>query len=578
MRLLLLVTFRMLVMTYEGGDYMATKWWQEAIIYQIYPKSFKDSNNDSVGDIPGITSQLDYIKSIGVNTLWLNPIFISPQVDNGYDISNYYAIDPLFGTEDELTEFIGEAHKRELKIIFDLVLNHTSTQHPWFYEASKSPDNIYRDYYIWEKGRGELPPNNWASFFGGSVWEKDKESDDYYFHLFDKEMPDLNWENPEVRHAMLDIAKYWLSKGIDGFRLDAFIHLDKADFSLQVPNIPEGQVAIAEEYYANLPKVKEYLSYFISELRAIKPDLFILGEAASANEVLAKEYTDPENNQCDTVVSFRYFPEELAKPDRRLPLALQQKQLAVKDFKATMLSWQARLNEERYPTLYWNNHDMPRLVSRFGDVTAYRDASAKMLATLMYLQRGLPIILYGEELGMKNVVIDDIEVFQDPGAKDYFNEMLAEGVTKEEALEIIASVNKEASRGAMQWNTEGYAGFSEVEPWSDVNVEEIYNVASQLETADSILRYYQRLMKLKQQPLFNQAEFRLLETTDDTYVYQRKLADKSGLIACNLSQETVVIDLPKSMAGGQVLLNSTLYVLTENQLELPAYGAVVIIN
>ncbi len=578
LRLLLPVTFRMLVLTDEGGDYMATKWWQEAIIYQIYPKSFKDSNNDSVGDIPGITSQLDYIKSIGVNTLWLNPIFISPQVDNGYDISNYYAIDPLFGTEDQLSEFIEEAHKRQLKIVFDLVLNHTSTQHPWFYEASKSPDNIYRDYYIWEKGRGTLPPNNWASFFGGSVWEKDKQSDDYYFHLFDKEMPDLNWQNPEVRHAMLDIAKYWLTKGIDGFRFDAFIHLEKADFSLQVPDIPEGQVAIAEEYYANLPKVRDYLSAFIGELRAIKPDLFILGEAASANESLARQYTDPANHQCDTVVSFRYFPEEFSEINDQLPEGLQQKRLAVKEFKATMASWQAQLNGERFPTLYWNNHDMPRLVSRFGDDQKFRDESAKMLATLMYLQRGLPIILYGEELGMKNVVIDDVDVFQDPAAKDYFNEMLAKGMAQQDALAVIASVNKEASRGAMQWNAEAYAGFSEVEPWSDVNIEAVYNVADQEALSESVLHYYQALLALKQQPLFGEAAFELLETGDDTYVYQRELADQLALVACNLSKKPVIIEVPDELTGGQVVLHGTPYILTKNQLELPPYGAVVIIN
>lgn len=558
---------------------MTEKWWQEAIIYQVYPKSFMDSNNDSVGDIPGITSRLDYIKELGVNTLWLNPIFISPQIDNGYDISNYYAIDPLFGTEEELATFIEEAHKRELKIIFDLVLNHTSTQHPWFLEAARGPENIYRDYYLWQKGQSDgAPPNNWGSFFGGSVWEKDKQSDEYYFHLFDKEMPDLNWQNPEVRHAMLDIAKYWLTKGIDGFRLDAFIHLDKADFTLQVPDVALGEVAIAEDYYANLPKVSEYLASFIRELRQLKPDLFILGEAASATEELARQYTDPDNSQCDTVVSFRYFPEKKTKSDSRLPADLQQKQLDISAFKDTMASWQGRLNGERYPTLYWNNHDMPRLVSRFGDDQKYRDESAKMLATLMYLQRGVPIILYGEELAMKNVVIDDISVFQDPGAEKHYQDMLANGLSKAEALKAIASVNKEASRGAMQWDNGQYAGFSTVEPWCDVNVEATYNVLAEQANPTSVLHYYQQLLKIKQSSLFSQGEFDLLETDDQSYVYLRKQGNQVGVVATNLQAEPVVITIPEEVIEGEVLLQSSTYQLIGNQLTLPAYGAVVIKN
>lgn len=557
---------------------MTNHWWQESIVYQIYPKSFQDTANNGIGDLQGITQQLDYIQSLGVNTLWLNPIFISPQVDNGYDISNYYAIDPLFGRDQDFTELINEAHHRGMKVLLDLVLNHTSNQHPWFLEASKSRDNIYRDYYLWEKPgeKGELP-NNWGSFFGGSVWEKDTNSDEYYFHLFDKKMPDLNWENVEVRNAMLDIAKYWVNKGVDGFRLDAFIHMAKADFSQQVPGVPVGEVALAEEYYANLPKVQTYLGEFLGQLRELKADLFFLGEAASATEELAVAYTDLVNQQCETVVSFKYFPEKQVAEDPRLPERLQPVALDVKAFKEGMVSWQSHLSEERYPTLYWNNHDMPRLVSRFGDDQVYRTESSQMLATLMYLQRGIPIILYGEEIGMKNLTINDVASFHDPAAKADYQNMLAQGVTASEALAKLASINKEASRGVMQWNDQAYSGFSKTKPWSGVNQESRYNVAEQTADPKSVLNYYKKLLKLKKEPLFSQGTFDLLPSSDETYVYRRQLDEEVALVITNLTKSSQVVELPVVLSDYDRLLSNYQGELPlESTIKLPAYGSLVI--
>ncbi len=535
---------------------MNQNWWEKAIVYQIYPKSFKDTNNDGIGDLKGIIESLDYIKELGVDTLWLNPIFISPQVDNGYDISNYYAIDEIFGDLDDVENLIIESHKRGLKIIFDLVLNHTSSEHPWFQEAIKGPQNIYRDYYLWseEKLDGSLP-NNWESFFGGSVWEKDHKSEEYYFHLFDKKMPDLNWANPEVKKSMIDIAKFWLNKGIDGFRLDAFIHMVKDDFSLNVPNVPEGDIAIAEEYYANLPEVKRYLSEFISEIKTIKSDAFILGEAASATPLLADSYI--REDLCSTVISFDHFDEIVINKDVRIPKELAAKTIDVKKMKANLKEWQESLGKGKYPTLYWNNHDMPRMVSRFGNDKKYRPQSIKALATGMYLLRGIPVILYGEEIGMKNLEIDDIHKFQSPKAIDQHIHLLESGFTKNESLSIIASANKEASRGAMQWNNTEFAGFSKRKSWIGENSEADYNVLSEQNDETSILHFYQQLFALKKEDLFSLGEVEFLESADNIIAYKRKFKEEEAIVISNFTDQ--IVEKPvwlNQLNGWQVVIDS----------------------
>ncbi|WP_313470009.1 alpha-amylase family glycosyl hydrolase, partial [Carnobacterium sp.] len=286
-----------------------SKWWKKAIIYQVYPRSFQDTDGNGIGDLPGVIQRLDYIQKLGVNAIWLNPIFKSPQVDNGYDVSDYYAIDPIFGTMEDAELVIKEAHKRDLKVIFDLVLNHTSIEHPWFQEALKGPENPHRNFYIWHDAQpnGDLP-NNWASIFGGSVWEKEPVGNQYYFHLFKKEMPDLNWDNPHVGKAMVDIGKFWLDKGVDGFRLDAFIHLDKLDDFPSEPALHDGDMVSAQLINENLPNIKNYIQDLTSALRKVKPDVFILGEAASADADLAVTYSDPANDMCDTIISFMLFP------------------------------------------------------------------------------------------------------------------------------------------------------------------------------------------------------------------------------------------------------------------------------
>ncbi|MGB6178911.1 glycoside hydrolase family 13 protein [Carnobacterium sp.] len=556
---------------------MTVKWWKEAIVYQIYPRSFQDSNNDGVGDLKGVIQRLDYIQSLGVTVIWLNPIFTSPQIDNGYDVSNYCEIDPLFGSMEDIEELIKEAHIRGIKVLFDFVLNHTSDQHPWFQEALKDSENPYRDYYLWANGgeNGELP-NNWASFFGGSVWEKEPLGDHYYFHLFAKEMPDLNWGNPNVQASMLEIACFWMEKGVDGFRLDAFIHMDKEEGYPNVPTTKDGELVLAENYYANLPKVNDYMKRFAQALRSRYPDVFLVGEAASATIDLAVNYSDPANEGCDAVITFRYFTEDETQKDIRLPLSMQSGSLDIKKFKKTMVEWQERLSDFGGPTLYWNNHDMARAVSRFGDATHYRENSSKMLATLMYLQKGIPFILNGEELGMKNLEINAIEHFFAPEATVFYEKAYHLGYRKEYILKELNATSKDASRGVMQWNDSQFAGFSTTPPWSGVNREVKYNVADQETIESSILNYYRKLFMYKKLPLFTEGSFHLIETSDHLYCYERKLGDQTALICCNLTNQSFIYsDSRFTSETVTVVLSNGNNSLENQHIKIEPYGSLV---
>ncbi|CZQ97311.1 Hypothetical protein Tpal_2131 [Trichococcus palustris] len=555
------------------------KWWHDLIVYQVYPMSFQDSNGDGVGDVRGVIKRLDYIQLLGVNMIWLNPIFTSPKIDNGYDISDFMAIDPLFGTMEEVEELIQEAHKRGIKVIFDFVMNHTSNQHPWFKEALKGKDNPYRDYYLWADGKngGKDLPNNWESFFTGTVWEKEPIGDQYYFHLFAKEMPDLNWENPEVRKAMIEIAFFWLDKGIDGFRLDAFIHLQKEAGFPDLPGLKEGEIALAENYYANLPKINEYMKFFTTTLRERYPDTFIVGEAASATVDLAHAYTDPILGGCDTVITFRYFTMDESAKDPRLSSNMQKTSLLFGEFKKNMHEWQRAMADVGGPTLYWNNHDMARVVSRIGDDVHYRDDSAKMLAVLMYLQKGIPFILNGEELGMKNLYIDDIRDFNSPEAQTFYEEALALGYTEESILHNLRESSKDASRGAMQWDDSAYAGFSEVKPWSGVNIEPAYNVEAEEDNPESVLHFYRRMLQLKKTDLFVDGSYFPWDTDDDFYVYERVLNKKGGLVICNVTDQPQEFVLPPLEQQGyrHILLQNSGVWMEGDNVHLGPYGAVV---
>lgn len=554
-----------------------TDWWKESIFYQVYPRSFKDTNGDGLGDLKGLIQQLDYIQQLGVTAIWLNPIFTSPQVDNGYDVSDYYTIDPIFGTVEDAIELIKQAHKRELKVIFDLVVNHTSDQHVWFQEALKGPENPYRDFYIWEDARkGGHLPNNWVSVFGGSVWEKEPVGDQYYFHLFKKEMPDLNWDNPEVEKAILDVGKFWLDHGVDGFRLDAFIHMDKADDFYQVEMENGQELVSAQKINAFLPNIKNYVQNLSMDLRKVKKDIFILGEAASADVDLAFQYTHPENDMCNAVVSFLIFPEDETMKDPRLPFNMQSSRLNKKAFKEVMSAWQDKMDPFGGPVLYWNNHDMPRVVSRFGNVEQFRDNSSKMLATLMYLQKGIPFIFNGEEIGMRNLHYNDRNHFDTPGAVPFYEKAKQLGYSEEHILKELNHTGRDVSRGAMQWDNATFAGFSTVEPWSGVNVEEKYNVAAQQKDPKSILMYYQTLLKLKKTPLFINGSFTLHETKDTLYVYERTYEGQRAIVCCNLSDtEEHIQEDGISKSGWKVILQNEGNSIDKDAITFAPYGTIV---
>ncbi len=548
-------------------------WYDQAIIYQIYPKSFQDSNNDGIGDLNGIRKRIPYLKELGINAVWLNPIFVSPQVDNGYDVSNYFAIDPKMGTMEDMDNLIKEMHEAGIHVIMDFVLNHTSDQHPWFQDAIKNPESIYRDYYIFA-GENNQRPNNWGSFFGGSVWEKDPAgTGQFYFHLFDKRMPDLNWKNPEVRHAMIEIAKYWLEKGIDGLRLDAFIHIAKADLRQNFPvNSKDEEPVIAEPFFANLPQVQKWMRPFCEEIKQDYPDALLLGEAASANVNLAVDYTNKDNHLMDSVITFRYFTEDQSKIDPSFLNNYQPKPLDWVKFKQNQTIWQQTLSGISKPTLYWNNHDMARLATRI----AKNDTQARSLAMLMYLQCGIPIIYYGEELGMRNLQFENVNDFQDDTVKEFVKSAEKAGVPSKEALLMVSKTHKLPARGPMPWDNERNNGFTDKEPWLKGKKLDETNAADEIADDSSMFNFYKKLISLKKEQLFQDGNYYLWSTSDGSYVYERNLKDKKALVAVSLSQEPIEIEVGKEFSSER--LSAGQYDLTAGKLHLEPYAGVVLEN
>lgn len=546
-------------------------WYDNAIIYQIYPKSFQDTNGDGIGDLNGIKKRIPYLKSLGVNAVWLNPVFVSPQVDNGYDVSNYFTIDPQMGTMADMEGLIDELHKNGIHLIMDFVLNHTSDQHPWFQDAISDPESIYRDYYIFA-GHDNQRPNNWGSFFGGSVWEKDPaNTGQFYFHLFDKRMPDLNWKNPEVRHAMLEIAEFWLEKGIDGLRLDAFIHIAKADLRQNFPtkNNDEKPV-IAEPFFANLPQVQEWLRPFCERIKQDYPDTLLLGEAASANVNLAVDYTQKRNHLMDSVVTFRYFTEDEKSVDPNFPGNYQPKNLDLVQFKQNQAVWQQTLAGISQPTLYWSNHDMARLRTR----VAKNDTQNRSLAMLMYLQRGIPIIYYGEELGLKNLKFNNIEQFEDQTVQDFVAQAIQAGFSQEEALEMVSKTHKMPARGIMPWNDKENYGFSKATPWIRGEKDDDFTVANEIDNANSMINFYRQLIQLKKTDLFQKGNYYLLATDKNSYIYQRDYHQQSALVAVSLSNSEIQVQIPQDYKNEELLAGN--YKLNKGQLTLAPYSGVVL--
>lgn len=550
-----------------------SKWWEDAIIYQIYPRSFKDSDNDGIGDLKGITQKLDYIQSLGVNTLWLNPVTSSNQIDNGYDVMDYDTIDPIFGSEVDFNYFVKEAKNRNFKLIYDFPLNHTSINHKWFKEAQKGKDNPYRNYYIWQDSpEGGYYPNNWTAAFGGSAWSKELNGDQYYMHIFKKQMPELNWDHEPLRKKMAEVIKYWVSRGIDGIRLDAFIYLDvDKSFPDQTGNEAAQDVI---EYGENL---RTYLAEMNTNISKKENNIFLMGEATSADAEKVAHYTDED--VLDRVISLQHFTDKSENKIEELPAANQHVPLDFVKFKKTQKEFQEKLADKGGPILFWNNHDRPRSQQKYGNVEKFRDATSKMMATLLYLQKGTPIIYYGEEVGMNNSEFKDPTNISDNSAMSFYEAAEKYGWSHEKIMGNLNLTTRDASRGIMQWNADDRAGFTEdAAPWTVYKREDIYNVEDQEKNSDSILNYYRDLIALKKTDLFKKGDWKLLDTKETLYVYERTFEDTKAVVFCNFSDNLEYMEIPSDYTSDNNILSTHQVRMDEQKLILPEYSAFVFVT
>ena len=535
---------------------MEKKWWQSSVVYQIYPRSFADSNGDGMGDLPGITGKIEYLKKLGVNVLWICPIYQSPQDDNGYDISDYRAVYPEFGTMENMKDLIQKCKDNDIKIIMDLVVNHTSDEHPWFIESKKSLDNPYRDYYIWRKGTDGCPPNDLMSNFGGSAWEYSPETDEYYLHFYSKKQPDLNWENPKLRQEIYDMMNWWLDQGIAGFRMDVIDLIGK---------IPDQKIK------ENGPKLHSYL-HEMNEATFGHRDSMTVGECWGATPEIGRLYTDPERKELSMIFQFEQIQLDKKPGGQRWDL----KSLYLPDLKRVFSKWQTELEGHGWNSLFWNNHDLPRIVSRWGNDGEYRVLSAKMLATLLHGMKGTPYIYQGEEIGMTNVPFQTIDEFPDIETQNIYKERLKAGFTEEETMHAIRAKARDNARTPMQWNAEKNEGFTEGTPWYRVNpnYKEI-NVEQALADPESVFYHYQKLIQLrKEHDIMVYGTYQLLFPEDeDLYIYTRTLEEEKWLIVCNFHEKTRKF---RCKRAGQVMLSNYADTpATEKIAELRPYEAVI---
>ena len=529
------------------------KWWKKAVVYQIYPKSFQDSDGDGIGDLQGIIKRLDYLETLGINAIWLSPVFKSPQADNGYDISDYRDIDPTFGSLDDMEELINEAKKHKIRIMMDLVLNHSSNEHRWFKEAKKSKDNPYHDYYIWRDGEEGMPPSDMKAVFGGSAWEYVPEIGQYYFHQFLPEQPDLNWENPKVRSAIYDMILWWMDKGVGGFRMDVIDQIAKE---------PDKRITI------NGPRLQEYFKELSKETFQ-KGDLITVGEAWGADTERAKLYSNPDGSEFSMVFQFEHIGLDQKEGGDKWDLA----PLPFKKLKTTMAHWQNELYNCGWNSLFWNNHDLPRIVSRWGNDREYRVESAKMLAILLHGMQGTPYIYQGEELGMTNVQYD-IEDYKDCEIINMYHERLEKGYSKDEIMKSIYAKGRDNARTPMQWDDSANAGFTTGTPWIKVNDNyDKINAKSQVDDPDSIFSCYKKLVQLrKDYPVFVDGKFTLLlEDDENIFAYSRKNEEKTMIVVCNFFDKEIPMPLAKECEGMEVLISN--YKDTSDMSVLKPYEA-----
>lgn len=522
-------------------------WWKDAVVYQIYPQSFKDSNNDGIGDINGIREKIPYLKDLGVNVLWLNPIYESPMVDNGYDISDYYKIADCYGTMEDFENLLKEAHDAGIKIIMDLAVCASSIEHKWFKESKKSRDNKYSDYYIWKDPKEDgSAPNNWGSIFGsGSAWEYVEERGQYYLHLFAVEQPDLNWENPDLRNEVYENMEFWLKKGIDGFRLDSISLISKKqDF----PDDPTaGENGYGSPYFgaSNGPRVHEFLQEMYEKVLS-KYDVMTVGEATRTPVDKALLYCQPERKELNMVFQFDHMHVDYGKFGRYSDLKFK-----LSDLKETMFLWQKSLNGVGWNSLYWDNHDQPRFVSRFGnDDSKYRKLSATMLATVLFFQQGTPFIYQGDEIGMTNVAFDSIDSYKDIEAHNMYLKFSNMGLSNDDIMSYIHNKSRDNARTPMQWNSNLFAGFSCVDPWIELNPNySKINVENDMNSDFSIHDYYKKLIKYRKgNEIVRDGDFKEIGLEDsDIFSYTRTYKGKTLLVLGSFSDKKVCYNVPNNL-------------------------------
>lgn len=516
---------------------MNKNWWKEVVAYQVYPRSFNDSNNDGIGDLPGVIEKLDYLKDLGIDVIWLSPMYKSPNDDNGYDISDYQDIMDEFGTMEDFERLLKGVHDRGMKLILDLVVNHTSDEHPWFIESKSSKDNPKRDWYIWADPKDDgSEPNNWESIFNGSTWQFDETTNQYYFHLFSKKQPDLNWDNPEVRESVFNMMNWWFEKGIDGFRVDAITHIKKTFEAGDLP-VPEGKkYAPAFDVDMNQPGIQNWLQEMKDESLS-QYDIMTVGEANGVNPDNAEEWVGEDKGKFNMIFQFEHLG----------LWSTGDSQFDVKSYKEVLNRWQKRLEGIGWNALFIENHDQPRRVSTWGNDKDYWFESATSHAVVYFLQQGTPFIYQGQEIGMTNYPFESIETFNDVAVRNEYQIVKEQGGDVDQLLDKYRMENRDNSRTPMQWSDSTNGGFTEGKPWFPVNPNyKDINVAHQLEDEHSVLNFYKKLIQLKKShEIYTYGQFDLIDAeNENVFAYTRQLEDKTVVVAGNLTDKQSSLTLP----------------------------------
>jgi oligo-1,6-glucosidase len=535
-----------------------SKWWQHAVVYQVYPKSFQDSDGDGLGDLNGITSRLDYIKDLGVDVIWLNPVYKSPQVDNGYDISDYQSINPSLGTMQDFERLLHKAHEMNLKIVMDLVVNHTSDQHKWFVESKKSKDNKYRDYYIWKDPVDGHAPTNWEASFSGPAWTYDDTTKQYYLHLFAPQQPDLNWENEEMRNNVYNMMNWWSDKGVDGFRMDVISLISKPE---DFDNKELQESTDSGKYVSNGPHIHDYLREMNKNVMK-KHDLMTVGETPGVNVKEALKYANLDDSELNMVFEFEHMGLD-SNPNPALGKWSDQKASLV-DLKNNLSKWQKGLYGKAWNSLYWNNHDQPRVVSRFGnDSKEYRELSAKMLAMVLHLLQGTPYIYEGEELGMTNIYFDSLDDYRDLESINAYHEFVDEKklVDGPTMMSYLKAKSRDNARTPMQWSDDDYAGFSDKEPWIKVNPNyKSINAKEEVSDPNSVYNFYKELISLRHSlPVITDGTYEQVEGTEDDdslYAYVRKDDNQTLMVVANYTDKEIDRPVLKISKDDKLLLSN----------------------